>query len=197
MQRTTQALAGITSICLGLMLCGRAYDTLGVVEPPERSDSPPKIETIRSISELSVLEVDASEIVTAQVKGYTGGTYVVVLVTGTLAYGIDLEQARYLQADEQQRHLVITLPKPRVRQVRIDPARCQLLSCERSGLWQLAIGPAHEDEAFLLAMSLAHDQLIEAASRDDLSTQAQQQAVTVLRRFVSETGWTTAIRWTE
>jgi hypothetical protein len=46
-------------------------------------------------------------------------------------------------------------------------------------------------------MSLAHDQLIEAASRDDLSTQAQQQAVTVLRRFVSETGWTTAIRWTE
>ena len=195
MNRTTQLLTGATLTWLGILLCANSFDALGVTESNEPAAIPPHINTIREMSELAVLEVEASEIVSTSIRGYTGGTSVIVLVHATVTYSVDLEQARYVQTDSARRHLVIALPEPYARQITVDPLSSQVLRCERSGLWQLALGPAREDEALMSAIAIGQDRLSESASREDHLNRARQHAEAALARFLSETSWTLEIRW--
>lgn len=197
MHWTTQLLAGATSIWIGLLLCGKATHAMTETDLTVPPIYPPNIEAIREISQLVALEVEATEIVTTEIKGYTGSTSVVVLVQGTLTYGVDLDLARFLQTEPKKRHLVLSLPEPSAHQVAIDPHASRLLSCERSGLWQIAIGPAREDEALMSAISIGHGRLFDAASQNDLVSQARRHAEAVLVRFVSEMDWTLEVRWDE
>lgn len=197
MQRTSHLLAGAMLIWLGLSLYGVAYEMLMVTAQTPAPFSPPAIDTIREMSELTVLEIEASEIVSTSVRGYTGGTSIVMLVNGTLTYGVDLDQASYQHVDTEERHCVITLPQPRARQVANNPRESRVLSCDRSGLWQMAIGPAHEESVMMSAMAIGHDRLIDAVSRDDLVRRARRHAEAVLVRFLSELGWTLEVRWDE
>lgn len=149
------------------------------------------------MAELTVLEVEASEIVNTQIKGHVGGTSVVVLVQCNLSYGIDLDAARYRRVDQDERHLVLAMPQPAVRRVAIDPQTSQMLSCERTGLWQVAVGPAREDQAFTAALAIGHDRLKQAGSQDNLVDRARHHAEVVLSRFVLDLGWTLDVRWVE
>ena len=197
MQQTSQILAGAMLIWLGMSLYGAAYDVLTATATTEQPINPPNINSIREMSELTVLEIEATEIVSTSFRGYTGGTSIVMLVNGTLTYGVDLDQARYLQTDPEERHLLLVLPQPRARQVATNPGRCRVLNCERKGLWQLAIGEAREDDALMSAMANGHDRITVAASREDLISRARRHAEAVLVRFVSELGWTLEVRWDE
>lgn len=197
MHRITRIIAGAATIWLGFSLCGTACDALAATAPPTQSNPPPSIDRIRELAELTVLEVDASEIVRTHISGHTGGTSVVVLVHGTLTYAVSLDEARYLQVDQEQRRLVMALPQPKVRRVAIDPQRSRMLSCKRSGLWQVAVGPAHEDEAIALALAIGQNRLRDATSRDDLVERARFHAESVLGQFVSEMGWSLNVRWDE
>lgn len=197
MHRMTQILAGGTSIWLGILLCGGDYDALASRGQVQQIITPPSIDAIRELSDLIVLEVSSSEVVTNVIRGRTGSTSVVVLVNGLLAYGIDLDKAQYLRVDENQRHLLLSLPQPTTRQVAIDPHTSRMLSCERTGLWQIAVGPAREDEAFTTALAIGHDRLMQAVLRDDLVKRARHHAVAVLTKFMAELGWTLEVRWEE
>lgn len=108
-----------------------------------------------------------------------------------------LDQARYLEVDAEQRRLVLAMPQPEVRRVAIDPNASRTLRCDRSGLWQLAVGSAHEDTVVTDALTIGHDRLVFAATRDDIVNRARIQTEAVLRRFVSELGWTIEVAWGE
>lgn len=181
---------------MGLLLCSTAYDALASSTPSEPTHpAPPSINRIRELAELTVLEVEATDVVDSHVRGRTGGTRVIVLVHGTITLSVDLDKARYLQVDQEHRVLVLGLPKPTVRRAGIDPSMCRVLSCERTGLWQMAVGSAREGEAIASAMAAGHDRLIHAASEDGLVSRARQHAEAVLCRFVNELGWTLEVRW--
>lgn len=195
MNWTTRLLAGATLIWLGLLICGKAYASMTASPPADPPNNPPSIEAIREIAHLIALEVEATEIVATSIKGYTGSTSVVVLVHGTVSYGVDLDKARYVQTDPETRHLGLALPGPVVRQAAIDPDASRVLNCKRSGLWQLAIGPAREDEALISALAIGRDQLVHNASRDDLVNQSRRHAEAVLVQFVSEMDWMLEVHW--
>ena len=195
MNRITPILTGVASTWIGVLICIWAYDGLTSPGQTEQPITPPSLDAIRELSELTVLEIEATELVTTSLGGYTGSTSVVVLVKGTLTYGVDLDQARYLQTNQAQQHLVVTLPQPKVRDAVIHHHTSQVLRTERSGLWQLAIGPAREDEALMTALAIGHDRFMSAASRDDLVSRAKRHAEAVLAQFVSEMGWAIEIRW--
>jgi hypothetical protein len=179
------------------MLCAEAYESLASTPEPEQPSTPPSIGSIRELAELTVLELEASEVVTTEVTGYTGSTSAIVQVHGTITLGVDLNEARYIQVDVEQRRLVLSLPQPEVRRVAIDPNASRTLRCGRSGLWQLAVGSAHEDTVVTEALVIGRDRLSQAASHEDMLRRAQRQTEAVLIRFVSEMGWTIEVAWDE
>ena len=197
MNQAIRIAAGVVIIWLGLLMCSGAYKSLALPQDVESTVPPPSIESIRELADLVVLEVQASEVVSAEVRGHTGGTSVIVLVHGDVMLGIDLEQAHFTDVDEDSRHLVLALPAPTVRRVAIDHHASRTIHSGRDGLWRLAIGPAKEEQAIANAFMLGTQRLKEVAVGEDLTRRAKQHAGVVLGGFTDETGWTLEIRWDE
>ncbi|MGB0766271.1 MAG: DUF4230 domain-containing protein [Phycisphaeraceae bacterium] len=185
--------AGAATILLGLLLINTASPA--PADEPDRPNPPPDIQSIQELAELTLLEVRASEVITSEVTGYTGGTSAIVLVHGSVTLAVDLNQARYLEVDEERRRLVLGLPQPKIHRVAIDPETSRVLSCDRSGLWHLAMGAAHEHTLITDAMTIARERMLQAASDNGLTERARHHAEAVLARFVSEMGWTLEVRW--
>lgn len=188
-------LAGATCIGLGLLLCNMAYESMAALPESESISTPPSIESIRELSELTILAVEAMAVVSTEVSGYTGCTSVAMLVQGTVTLAVDLDRARFVQVDQQRKHLLLALPRPSVRRVSIDPHQTRVLHCERRGLWRLAVGTALEDRALAEAMAVGHDRLKGAGLQVERIQRARDHAQAVLRRFITEMGWTLDIHW--
>lgn len=84
-----------------------------------------------------------------------------------------------------------------VRRVAIDPVNSRALHKQRDGLWQIAVGSAHEERAFAQALVIGQQWLDNAVSRSDLTERAKRHAEAVLQRFASEIEWTLDVRWRE
>lgn len=190
-------LTGLACIWLGINLCGSAYEALATTPDVEHTVSALSIESIRELSELTVLQVRVTEVVTNEIMGLTGGTSVAVLVHGDVFLGVDLEQAELVEIDQDQQHIVLFLPVPEVRRAAIDHLTSQKIYSERHGLWRMAIGPASEDELIANAYKIGEQRLQDAAKRADLAGRAKRHAESVLRRFIDGTGWTLTISWSD
>lgn len=195
--RWTHILAGAATLWIGLVLTSRAYEALATEPETPPPPTPPNIERIRELAEMVVLEVEASEVVTASVEGRVGGTTVVALVHGIVTLGVDLDRARFVEVNQERRHLVLALPPPTVRRVAIDPVTSRPLHTQRDGLWQIAAGSAHEDRAFAQALVIGQQRLENAASRSDLTVRARRHAEAVLQRFAVEIEWALKVNWEE
>lgn len=192
-------IVGLATIWLGMMLCSKAYESLAYTPPEDEpaASSPPSIDAIRGLAELTVLEMEVTDVVTASVNGRTGGTTVDMLIRGTVTLAVDLQQARFIEVDELRQHIVLALPPPNVRRVAIDHQGSRVLNCQRTGLWRMAVGDALEDQAIRSALIIGEQRLNVAASRDDLDQRARRHAQSVLTGFVSEMGWTLLVRGDE
>ena len=190
-------LAGLTFIWLGINLCSSVHNALVDTPDVEHAVSPPSIEAIRELSELTVLQVRATEVITNKARGQTGSTSVAVLIHGDVFLGVDLEQAEFVEVDREQQHLTLSLPTPGVRRAAIDHQASQMIYSHRKGLWRMALGPAMEDELIANAYKVGQQRLQEAAAQADLTDRAKQHAESVLRRFIDATGWTLTIRWND
>jgi len=195
MTRTLQVLAGLISIWFGIKLCNSVHDALATTPDVERVINPPSIESIRELSELTVLRVQATEVITNEARGQTGSTSVVVLIHGDVFLGVDLEQAEFVEVDKEQQHLVLFLPAPGVRRAAIDHQASQMIYSHRKGLWRMALGPAMEDELIANAYEAGQLRLQEAAAQADLTDRAKRHAESVLRRFIDGSDWRLTIRW--
>lgn len=182
-------------VASGLLLCGLAYARLVPHAVSSQPPAPPRIEVVRGLAELTVMEVQVADVAEGLVEGYTGGTSVIALVHGTAAVGVDLEQARYVRVDPAHMHLVLALPQPLVRRVMIDPDRTHVLNSDRRGLWRLAFGSAHEGRAVAEALACGRDRLAHAAAHAGVVRQAREQTERVLGRFLAELGWSLDVRW--
>jgi len=181
------------------MLCSEAYESLAHAPPDEKPthSTPPSIDAIRAMSELTVLQIELTDVVSTSVHGQTGRITVDMLIRGTVTLGIDLEQARFIEVDKAQQNIVLALPPPEVRRVAIDHEASRVLNSQRGGLWRMAVGDALEDQAIRSALVIGQQRLSVAAARDVLNQRARGQAEAVLDRFISEVGWARDVRWEE
>jgi hypothetical protein len=179
------------------MLCSEAYESLAHTPPDEKPthSTPPSIDAIRAMSELTVTQVELTDVVSTSVHGQTGRITVDMLIRGTVTLGVDLEQARFIEVDKAQQNIVLALPPPEVRRVAIDHEASRVLNSQRGGLWRMTIGDALEDQAIRSALVIGQQRLSVATSRHDLNQRAGGHAEAVLGRFISEMGWTLDVRW--
>lgn len=195
MNQATRIVAGGVIIWLGLFMCSDAYKSLAQPTYAKPPNAPPGIEVIRELAELAVLKVEATEVITGRVKGRVGGTSVIVLVRGDVMIGVDLEKAKFLKIDEDQHHLILSLPPPTVRRVVIDHHVSRTIHCQRDGIWNMAIGPAAEDKAIADAFMRGTERLKEVAAHKEMIQRAKRHAEFVLGRFTNEAGWSLEVRW--
>ena len=191
-------LAGTVLSVLGLLVCMNAFNSLSQARNAYHHHSPPSVEAFHELAELTVLDVEVNEIATGSIRGRAGSTTAIVLVTGTVTLGVDLEQAVVIEANETQKIIVLSLPPPIVRRVSIDHDASQVLSCERSGLWELAVGDAHEAQAVERAFAIGQERLRHTgASIKHTMMRARRQTESILTDFAAELNWMLDIHWQE
>ena len=193
----SRILAGTATIWLGLLLCSTIHESQADETPTEPTRTPLSIDAIRELADLTVLEINATEVVTSTVSGHTGSTNAVVVVAGSITIAVDLEQAHIVEVDQDRQHLVLTLPPPSVRDVAIDHNASHVASCQRSGLWELAIGEAHEDRVIADAFAIGQRRLEVAGGEQLFTHRARQHTEAVIHRFAREVGWTIEVLWEE
>ena len=193
----SRILAGAATIWLGLLLCSSAYESQADDTPAEPPRTPLSIDVIRELADLTVLEINATEVVTSTVSGHTGNTSAVVVVTGSITLAVDLEQARIVMADQDRQHFIVALPPPKVQRVAIDHDASRVVSCQRSGLWELAIGQAHEDRVISDAFATGQYRLEAAGREQRFSRRARVHTDAVIQRFARDVGWIIEVQWEE
>lgn len=157
--------------------------------------SAPSIEQIREVGELIVLKVPVRDVVTAEVAGWTGGNSLVLIIHGEVGLGVDLTKAEYIEIDHHNRQAVLSVPKPKVMYARLDHERTRIHSLNRSGLWQVAVGNAGEDQLMDKAYEKAQQVMHEVGSARSLSENAKGQADRMINELFRGLQWKFECRW--
>src|SRR5687767_6832787 len=116
-----------------ILVCAGAVAAIGVLKlfsspPPDRAaaSSVPTIEQVRDLSELVTTCVDVADVQLTDLRGWTGGVRVAMLVRGQYWLSTDLSQARFESIDPTTKTAVLVLPPPRATSPRLDHDRTKL-----------------------------------------------------------------------
>ena len=134
------------------------------------------LEAVRELAELTVLELDSTDVVTGFAGGRTGQLTPTLLVCATATVAAEPSKARYARVNGDRGRLVLAIPRPTLRRVTIDHTATRRLTSIRTGLWQLASGPALGDEAIAAALRDASRRLKTSTSPEPVVEQAQRHA---------------------
>lgn len=188
-------LLGLQFVLVGFGLCGMVIAQTNLLIPPPTQLPAPKLEQVRALAELTVLEVPLTLPVRHNIRGRTGGTAVVMLLQGSARLSTDLAQSKFVHVDAVKKHVTLALPAPTVHSVELDAESSQVLTTQRRGLWRMVPGPAHEDTAVTTAMREGQKNIHRAARDPSLIQQAKAQTETVLHDFLISMGWSVVFRW--
>jgi hypothetical protein len=108
--------AGLLFSMLGGLAFFLGRQTVPKPAPIVVRSTSPTITQLQAMGELVVLKVSVSDVLEGAGAGYKG----VWLVKGDALVAVDLRKARFKSVDEEHKSLVITLPRPRVIQPRVD-----------------------------------------------------------------------------
>lgn len=166
-------------------------------EPAEPRANGPTIEQVRELSALVTTSVDVADVRLTDLRGWTGGIKVALLVRGQYLIAIDLAQARFEAVDDERRTAVLMLPPPAATSPRLDHNRSRLFAVSPYGLWALVPSDAAQVTAVNRAMQEAQSSLATAARDLVHLERARRQAEAVLGCFFQSLGWHVTIRWSD
>jgi len=184
-------------VILGFLL-GRA--TTGS-KPPDTPDrmfhAGPTIERFADLSELLVVKLDVSDIVTTSIEGRTGGVQIILLVKGDVSLGVDLAGAHLNDVDRINRVAVLKLPPPSPSRPRLDHTRTRIFLIEKEGLWQFWPGTKPYTLVTDRAMAEAQDLVKATGATAEADRRARSHAEAVLQLFFKSLDWKVRIDWSD
>jgi hypothetical protein len=110
-----------------------------------------------------------------------------VVVTGKVLAGLDLDEGSQVDIDHAARRVTIVLPPAKVLGVEVTQLRTY---DERSGLWN-PFRPEDRDTIY----QLARDQLVSAAGELGVATHAEESARRMLGALIDPEGYTVEVRF--
>jgi Protein of unknown function (DUF4230) len=140
------------------------------------------VERMRAVAKLVTSETTVRDVVVYQNRRLGSTKRSLVVVTGTILAGIDLDAGTQVDIDHRARQVRIVLPPAKVMGVEVTQLRTY---DERSGLWNL-FRPEDRDTIF----QLARDQLVGAAGELGVTTHAQETARRLLGALIHVDGYT-------
>lgn len=152
------------------------------------------IDQVRSLKLLTVLSFDVTSDMEAEHADRRG----IWLAHGNADYVVDFSKAQVVSSDESTRTVTLRLPRPTVRNAKLDATRTKLLTYEKQGwgFWTLgAVGSREEFEQQSRVMLQKRIEL--AANEASLAEAAKGSAVQLMGSLYAPVKWTVKVEWDE
>jgi hypothetical protein len=140
------------------------------------------VERIRSVAQLVTSETTVRDVVVYQNRRLGSTKRSLVVVTGKVMSGIDLDAGTQVDLNHEARRIRIVLPRAKVLTVEVTQLRTY---DERNGLWN-PFRPADRDTIY----QLAREQLVSAAGELGVATHAEESARRLLGALIHADGYT-------
>lgn len=143
------------------------------------------VEQMRAVAKLVSSETTVRDVVVYQNRRLGSTKRSLVVVTGKVLAGIDLDLGTQVDIDHQGRRVSIVLPPAQVLGVEVTQLRTY---DERSGLWN-PFRPEDRDTIY----QLARDQLISAAGELGVTGHAEESARRMLGAMINPDGYSVEV----
>lgn len=147
------------------------------------------VEQTRAVARLVTSETVLRDIVTYENRRLGSTKRSLVVVTGRVLTGFDLDRGTQVTVDRPSHRIRITLPPPAVQGVEITELKTY---DEQRGLWN-PFQPSDRDTIF----ALARRQLVATAGEVALARHAEESARRLLEATVRADGYTTEVTFAE
>lgn len=145
------------------------------------------VEQTRAVARLVTSETLLRDVITYENRRLGSTKRSLVVATGKVLTGFDLDRGMEVTVDHPTRRIRITLPPPAVQGVEITELKTY---DEQRGLWN-PFRPADRDTIF----ALARRQLVAAAGEVALAQHAEESARRLLEATVRADGYVTEVRF--
>jgi len=145
------------------------------------------VEQTRAVARLVTSETMLRDVITYENQRLGSTKRSLVVATGKVLTGFDLDRGMEVTVDHSSRRIRITLPPPAVQGVEITELKTY---DEQRGLWN-PFRPADRDTIF----ALARRQLVAAAGEVALARHAEESARQLLEATVRADGYATEVRF--
>jgi hypothetical protein len=145
------------------------------------------VEQTRAVARLVTSETVLRDVVTYENRRLGSTKRSLVVATGKVLTGFDLDRGLEVTVDHPSRRIRITLPPPSVQAVEITDLKTY---DEQRGLWN-PFRPSDRDTIF----ALARRQLVATAGEVELARHAEESARRLLEATVRAEGYTTEVRF--
>ena len=142
---------------------------------------------VRNVAKLVSSEMTVRDVVTFENTRYGSTKSALIVVTGKIMAGIDLERGTEVRIDSAKRHITIVIPEAQVLAVDIVQLRTY---DEQRGLWN-PFQPADRDAIY----QSVRRQLHRAAADMGIVQRANASAAKMLETMFSVDGYTTEVRF--
>ena len=143
------------------------------------------VEQTRAVARLVTSETMLRDVVTYENRRLGSTKRSLVVATGKVLTGFDLDRGTEVTVDHPGRRIRITLPPPALMGVEITELKTY---DEQRGLWN-PFQPADRDTIF----ALARRQLVQAAGEVELARHAEESARRLLEAMVRADGYVTEV----
>ena len=145
------------------------------------------VQEVRAVAKLVSSEMTVRDVVTFENTRYGSTKSALIVVTGKILAGIDLEKGTEVRIDSARRRITITMPEAQVLAVDIVQLRTY---DEQRGLWN-PFQPADRDAIY----QSVRRQLHRAAADMGIVQRANASAAKMLETMFSVDGYTTEVRF--
>lgn len=150
------------------------------------------IDQVRSLKLLTVLSFEVTSDMEAEHAERRG----VWLARGSADYVVDFSKAQVLDKDEARRVVSMRLPRPVVRNARLDPVRTKMLTYEKTGMGWWTFGASGSRDDFERQSKIMLQRRIElAANEAALLDSAKGSAVQLMGSLYAPLNWTVKVEW--
>lgn len=145
------------------------------------------VEQTRAVAKLVSSETSVRDVVVYQNRRLGSTKRSLVVVTGKVLAGLDLDEGTNVDIDHAAQRVTIVLPPAKVLGVEVTQLRTY---DERSGLWN-PFRPEDRDTIY----QLARDQLVAAAGELGVAAHAEESARRMLGALIDPEGYTVEVRF--
>jgi hypothetical protein len=143
------------------------------------------VEQMQAVAKLVSSETTVRDVVVYQNRRLGSTKRSLVVVTGKVLAGLDLDQGTQVDIDHQARRVAIVLPRAKV--LGVEVTKLQTYD-ERDGLWNI-FRPEDRDTIY----QLARDQLVGAAGELGVTAHAEESARRLLSALIHPDGYTVEV----
>jgi hypothetical protein len=186
--RAVPAIVAIAALVVFVWLGGRATNVAGRLLPGRGTttlDHGVVVERTRAVARLVTSETVLRDVVVYQNRLLGSTKRSLVVVTGKVLSGFDLDRGTEVQVDHDAKVVRVILPPAGVLGVEVTDLKTY---DEQRGLWN-PFRPADRDTIF----RLAREQLVKSAGEVELARHTEQSARRLLEALVSADGYTTEV----